>query len=59
VNRLRLWISRRVGFFLPPVGEWEPDPYRMWMRRLTPPGDWEYRVMTEDEVAEEMQAQAW
>lgn len=58
-RKIRLFVSRHIGFFLPPVGEWEPDPYFYLMRRLTPSGEWEYREMTERERVEEQQARAW
>lgn len=59
MNRLRLFISRYVGFWVPPVGQWHPDPYLYLMRRLTPSGAWEYREMTDAERTDESQARAW
>lgn len=59
IRRIRLFISRRIGFFLPPVGEWQSDNFTYEMRRLTPSGDWERRPMTPCEVEEEMRNRAW
>jgi hypothetical protein len=58
LNKFRLWGSRNIGFWWPPIGEWWATPsYKM--RRLRPNGTWEYREMTPAEADEEMSSSAW
>lgn len=59
MKRLRLWISKHLGFFIPSVGQWHEDPLDYRWRRLLPSGDWEYRDMSQEEAAEERRARAW
>jgi hypothetical protein len=59
MRKLRLWWSRNVGFWVPPVGVWEPASYYNVMRRLRADGSYEYRKMTDDEYCDWISGEAW
>lgn len=64
VRRYRLWRSRWFGF---PVGVWEPCEVRVviegrvqWCwRRLRADGDYEYRLLTDEQVVRLLEELAW
>lgn len=61
IRAFRLFLAR---YYLgPQVGQWQMRPIywqgKSWVRRLTPRGTYEYRLMTEAEEADSVSSEAW